>query len=268
MYKDVKKKLIALVLSICMVAAVIEVVPIVRAAANSEHVVSGLYVDDGEKKSITLTYIGDEFDYTGEKIYPEIKSVMINDTSTNIRDFCKFETVDGSKPINAGSYTIKLSAKEVNDKLPSDYTENPYNFAQLNIGKNFSFQINAVKAEKLKVKQTNAESIIILDQSGAKPDLQSVSVVWANGTKEKVLDPSQYDVSAITQSGGGSSKTGANGTFKVTLKQNDNFTNTPFAQVTDCTVAYDMNNQYDYKVDIKYKDEKYCEIIGFAEIEK
>lgn len=29
-----------------------------------------------------------------------------------------------------------------------------------------------------------------------------------------------------------------------------------------------MNNQYDYKVDIKYKDEKYCEIIGFAEIEK
>ena len=33
MYKDVKKKLIALVLSICMVATVIEVVPIVRAAA-------------------------------------------------------------------------------------------------------------------------------------------------------------------------------------------------------------------------------------------
>ena len=29
-----------------------------------------------------------------------------------------------------------------------------------------------------------------------------------------------------------------------------------------------MGMSYDYKVDIKYKDEKYCEIIGFAEIEK
>ena len=254
MYKDVKKKLIALVLSICMVATVIEVVPIVRAAADTEHVVKELQVrNDTGIHPITLTYKGDEFDYTGAEIYPEIESVIIDDAvpKINIKDFCKFETDNGSDPINAGNYTIKLSAKEVNDKLPSDYTENPYNFFNLNIGKNFSFQINAVEAEKLKVKQTNAESIIILDQSGAKPDLQSVSVVWANGTKEKVLDPSQYDVSAITQSGGGSSKTGTNGTFTVTLKKNDNFTNTPSAQVTDCTVAYDMNNQYDYFIDFK-----------------
>ena len=50
MYKDVKKKLIALVLSICMVATVIEVVPIVRAAVSSEQTI------EGTKNNVSSTY--------------------------------------------------------------------------------------------------------------------------------------------------------------------------------------------------------------------
>lgn len=252
MYKDVKKKLIALVLSICMVAAVIEVVPIVKADANTETVISGLQVTGSNgDKNITLTYIGNQFTYTGEEIYPTIKSVMIDGTSTDIKEYCKFVTTDGKKPVTVGTYSVVLEAKTAADGVPN----NPYRFTNKNLDKKYTYDIVQATAEKITVTRNNPSGILIVDGENVYPDLKTVTVEWESGTYTKDLNRNaeveEYTVTPVTQVGDSSKKTGTSGTFTVTLNDTKNFSNVVSATIMDCIVAYDLGNNYEYFVDFE-----------------
>lgn len=252
MYKDVKKKLIALVLSICMVATVIEVVPIVKADANTETVISGLQVTGSNgDKNITLTYIGNQFTYTGEEIYPTIKSVMIDGTSTDIKEYCKFVTTDGKKPVTVGTYSVVLEAKTAADGVPN----NPYRFTNKNLDKKYTYDIVQATAEKITVTRNNPSGILIVDGENVYPDLKTVTVEWESGTYTKDLNRNaeveEYTVTPVTQANDNSKKTGTSGTFTVTLNDTKNFSNVVSATIMDCIVAYDLGNNYEYFVDFE-----------------
>lgn len=242
MYKDVKKKLIALVLSICMVAAVIEVVPIVRAATDTTvHTINTFKVSVdgiGTPKKVTVKYEGNSFDYNGESQCPKLKEVIIDkegdDPAVDITQYCSLQVDGDHKDASTTEYNCYLVGS------------NGYSFDKNET--KIPFKINQVTVKKLEVIYDN-QKVNILNQDKIKPAVNNVNAILLDGSSILLsYDPandnnSDYTIADITE-------TGLAVPCKITLKggANTNFTSSVEETIT-CKVAYDLNGNYKYFLD-------------------
>ncbi len=107
MYKDVKKKLLAVALTICMVIGVVEIVPQVRAKGQYE--IEFEATDAGDSSIVeTFRVVVDEteFTYDGKPHAPEIVSISGTLQPTYDRDMFYLE---GPESINQGPYSCTIS---------------------------------------------------------------------------------------------------------------------------------------------------------------
>lgn len=109
MYKDVKKKLLAVALCICMIIGVVEVVPRVRAAATSnpnEFTVEGQFEGTGDVVTFTVRVRTTTFVYDGTAHTPEITSVTCTDPSETCTP--TMFNLTGREAIDVGHYEYKV----------------------------------------------------------------------------------------------------------------------------------------------------------------
>ena len=242
MYKDVKKKLIALVLSICMVATVIEVVPIVRAATDTTvHTINTFKVSVdgiGTPKKVTVKYEGNSFDYNGESQCPKLKEVIIDkegdDPAVDITQYCSLQVDGDHKDASTTEYNCYLVGS------------NGYSFDKNET--KIPFKINQVTVKKLEVIYDN-QKVNILNQDKIKPAVNNVNAILSDGSSILLSydstndNNSDYTIADITE-------TGLAVPCKITLKggANTNFTSS-VEETIKCKVAYDLNGNYKYFLD-------------------
>ena len=231
MYKDVKKKLIALVLSICMVAAVIEVVPIVRAAAeqNSEQE----YLIHGKRSGtagnaapqtfkVKLVSGTTSFIYDGSSHIPTLE--YVKDANGNE---IKGVTLNGAG-VNAGEYGCTLSADGYNF-----YTDE---------SNQIPFRIEKATITDLSVTYDATQTLKLQTADGVTPTVSSVKATIQNGIID--IPSTQYTIAKLTH-------TGLSQTTQLTVNNDaGNFTaNDKLTKNLTYNVGYDLggNNEYGIK---------------------
>lgn len=231
MYKDVKKKLIALVLSICMVAAVIEVVPIVRAAAeqNSEQE----YLIQGKRSGtagnaapqnfkVKLVSGTTSFIYDGSSHIPTLE--YVKDANGNE---IKGVTLNGAG-VNAGKYGCTLSADGYNF-----YTDE---------SNQIPFTIEKATITDLSVTYDATQTLKLQTADGVTPTVSSVKATIQNGIID--IPSTQYTIAKLTH-------TGLSQTTQLTVNNDaGNFTaNDKLTKNLTYNVGYDLggNNEYGIK---------------------
>ena len=184
MYKDVKKKLIALVLSICMVATVIEVVPIVRAAAtpSTTQIVSGSF--SGAAEDYTVTLDQSVFVYNGSKQMPEI------------------DTITGSNGNNPAVSNLELELKDKNDtgveagihecKIVDKTKE--YVFSGT-----ISYEIQKAVIEDIVI--PNNIPVQIWNENKVSPSIDKITVKLSGTGTEVTLYSGQFSVDPVSGTG-------------------------------------------------------------------
>lgn len=192
MYKDVKKKLIALVLSICMVATVIEVVPIVRAAVSSEQTI------EGTKNNVSSTYKvvlqSQPLVYNGKSQMP---SFIVKDNSgaqisgDNGEPFyLELQDKSGSGAgTNAGEHQCWL--KDSNNK---------YSFTGT-----ITYEIQKATIQTISVPQVTDIPVVKWKEQGAAPDIDSLTVTLSS-SDTITLNKSQFKIIPKTETGTVTSK--------------------------------------------------------------
>ena len=108
MYKDVKKKLLAVALSICMVIGVIEIVPRVRAAAGSPTItVNATYAGGSATETFTVKLDATSFMYDGTPQKPVIDSI----TGAGGKTYsASLFSLGAPESVNKGTYTATLQS--------------------------------------------------------------------------------------------------------------------------------------------------------------
>lgn len=231
MYKDVKKKLIALVLSICMVATVIEVVPIVRAAANlnsnGEYEITGQRSGSNTTQTFRVKVRNATFTYDGELHWPELDYVL--DESGN--EVSGVYIDEKQKQRDAGTYGCKLSATG-------------YRFSE-DESNQIPLIINPAKIKSLTVTYNSDETLKLKTNDGVKPTVTKVEAsIGTTSQKTMELTADQYTVTSINT-------VGENLESILTVK-NDKGNFAPDSQLTHaikCDVAYDLEENHMYKVE-------------------
>lgn len=235
MYKDVKKKLIALVLSICMVATVIEVVPIVRAAAqnsNGEYEIS--CKRSGFDRKLLVKVSNTSFIYDGQSHVPTLDYVKIKNS-----DGTTSSLPEGITPILTGAQTAAGNHVCTLSIPNSEYT------VTQTADNEIPFTITQAKIKSLKVTYNEGDTLKLKTADGVKPTVTEVEAAIEATEKITIkLKPEQYDVTAITTVGEGLTST-------LTVKNEDkNFTDgSVLSKTLTCDVAYDLAGNHMYRVE-------------------
>ena len=243
MYKDVKKKLLAVALCICMVIGAVEVVPRVKAAATADE--NGYYpitvekLGDTSGEQITVyVQLSDAPTYTyANKAYqPTIKRVVTDPSQPEATDitaecFKTDLTITGDN-VNAGTFYGVIAPK----KTYSVDADKP--------GNQIAFQIQPAKIDYISVAiESGINPVVKYAAGGAVFAPESVTIVLNDAestsityNKDQVKD--YFSISPITEPGKGK-------TCTVKVRENANFSNCDAAnastQVT-CDVAYDLSD--------------------------
>lgn len=233
MYKDVKKKILAVVLCICMVIGAVEIVPRVQAAATAD--ANGYYTIKASISGATNTYslkvsLGCETtrNYNNTAFRPVLAGVWDSMGTEITNEFNReLKVLDNGDNVNSGTFycTIQPSSNS-SYTISSSLDENK-----------IAFTINSVEVKSLNVDTgISGKPILKYDANGAKPTVQSVKAILNDSTEtEVILSSNQYELSGITTVGRNQSST-----VKI-VDTDGNFTNDENITTTViCDVAYDL----------------------------
>ncbi|MCI7130018.1 MAG: hypothetical protein MSA09_05590 [Lachnospiraceae bacterium] len=233
MYKDVKKKLLAVALCICMVIGAVEVVPRVKAAATADGngyypITVGYKTATGSEqvrvKLATATSLG----FKNAPYEPMIADV-INSENVSIKGSfqSKMAVVNNGDNVNVGSFYCKL--------VPTSDSK----YATIDTEENFiEFHITPVKIADLIIDTGSTDNLVLkYSDSGVKPTFVSVEAKLDDSVGTRIpLDVTQYDASDIRDVGRNLSST-------VRIKDNKNFSNeSDITKEVKCDVAYDLGD--------------------------
>lgn len=228
MYKDVKKKLLAVVLCICMVAGIVEVVPRVQAAATKTGSYYEIAVHDdvgNADKNVYVKLNTETFVYNGTSQMPSISEVRLGAVDgTDVTDKFGLRLVgDPAKAISAGTHAVVLTdAKGV------------YSPAQ-DEGNQIEFTIKQATIEEFVCdwETTTLEYAV----GGIAPTFKSVKIKTNEGEISYTEDVHKYfAATAIGQTGKKQEST-----ISLSGTEQSNFTNgTTYTQKEYFDVAYSL----------------------------
>lgn len=228
MYKDVKKKLLAVVLCICMVAGIVEVVPRVQAAATKTGSYYEIAVHDdvgNDDKNVYVKLNTETFVYNGTSQMPSISEVRLGAVDgTDVTDKFGLRLVgDPAKAISAGTHAVVLTdAKGV------------YSPAQ-DEGNQIEFTIKQATIEEFVCdwETTTLEYAV----GGIAPTFKSVKIKTNEGEISYTEDVHKYfAATAIGQTGKKQEST-----ISLSGTEQSNFTNgTTYTQKEYFDVAYSL----------------------------
>lgn len=188
MYKDVKKKLIALVLSICMVATVIEVVPIVRAASSpsTTQIVSGSFSGAAENYTITLKQT--VFVYNG--LCPKLEITSITGSNGNNPQISNLKLELADKENDPG-IEVGIHEYKITDTDPDN---NNYAFYGT-----ISYEITKAIIDDIVV--PNNIPVQTWNKNGVSPSIDSITVKLSGTATEVQLNSSQFSIDPVSGTG-------------------------------------------------------------------
>lgn len=195
MYKDVKKKLLAVALSICMVICIVEIAPRVQAAAGSTTLtVKATYGQQTTIETFTVELDATSFTYNGKIQKPKITRI-VGDTE-GVKDVDYF-SLGGTDSVEQGEYTVTLQPGDSGWQFTSDSTiTTTYDIVPASI--------SAIYA------QTNGQPVVDYTGSVVVPDKSSVTVTIDG---DKTLNVDQFEIIG-TQSAVGTATAKVNVTDK------------------------------------------------------
>lgn len=241
MYKDVKKKLLAVVLCVCMIAGIVEVVPRVQAAATEnggyykvkvltyENATEDVYVKlkSGATKH---TYANDEYAPAVDKVLKDPSGTGAeNDITSQFQSKLWVENANVTgTATNAGTYKAVLRGNGGNYSSTVDGEDNQ-----------IEFTIEPAEIRSIQAYVKDSSKTLKFDKSGATPELESVVLILNNSTELTYTGTDIADNFASSKI----TDLGLNKPSTITLKDKaqSNFTNGGIisASVT-CDVAYDL----------------------------
>ncbi len=176
MYKDVKKKLLAVALSICMVICIVEIAPRVQAAAGATVLtVEATYGGQGDVETFTVELDATSFTYNGNPQSPKITRITGNTEGTQDVTLFSLGVPDS---VEQGTYTATLQ--------PSD---SGWEFKQ---GSTITTEYE-IKAAPISYIEARTTETPVVDYTGsvAVPDKSSVIVVINGNT---TLNADQFEI--------------------------------------------------------------------------
>ncbi len=231
MYKDVKKKLLSVVLCICMVIGAVQVVPKAQAAAESNGYYPITVGVVGTSDTITA-YVklssATTYTYNRRAHTPEISDV-VTDTASPATSSIKshfqsvLNIVSGSQT-DVGTFYGLLASKD-NVYSVKDTADN-----------RIAFTINQATITDMDV--VTDGNILKYAGDGVLPAVSSITLTTNTYDTIEYTDTAEiadnFDIEKITS-------VGKNKESAVTLKKNSNFANT-ISKTVQCSVAYDLGN--------------------------
>ena len=238
MYKDVKKKLLAVALCICMVIGAVEVVPRVKADAqpmsDQTATIKGHLVGGSGDSDFKVTYRVSTGSYDGTEHTPVL--ISVKDKDNQMVENCQLRV--NKTPIDAGTYELYL--EDTSQKYQFQNTS----FASFTIGK---ASISGVNFVWDKVPVAIKDSTV-----GATPNFTEAQLVLGDGITTINLTPDQYTVEPMKE-------VGANKECKIHIKESvkqnfDDASSSYFNPTTNCHVGYDLAGNDQYYVAFGTKD--------------
>ena len=230
MYKDVKKKLLSVVLCVCMVIGAVQVVPRAKAAATASggyyEITAGYTSQTGtEKLKVALNY-SSPLSYNGSAYAPEVTQVLNQSNQDVTNQFARELKCTGDTTNTGSFYGVLVPA------AGSTYTINEDNESN-----QIEFAIESSRIRELVI-DTGASSgttpVLKYAGNNTVPTFVSVKAKLDSGTI--LLSKDQYNVTPITE-------VGEKQTCTVTVTDSKNFSNSAETskQVT-YDVAYDLSS--------------------------
>ncbi len=230
MYKDVKKKLLSVVLCVCMVIGAVQVVPRAKAAATASggyyEITAGYASQTGtEKLKVALNY-SSPLSYNGSAYAPEVTQVL-NESNKDVTNQFARELKCTGDTTNTGSfYGVLVPA------AGSTYTINEDNESN-----RIEFTIESSRIRELVIDTgTSSGTTPVLKYAGNStvPTFVSVKAKLDSGTI--LLSKDQYNVTPITG-------VGEKQTCTVTVTDSKNFSNSAdISKPVTYDVAYDLSS--------------------------
>lgn len=234
MYKDVKKKILAVVLCICMVIGAVEIVPRVQAAASTVEVNGTVENSDSPQRTFTVTLtLPENVTYDGKEHAPTLNSVSISGISELKTTSFSLRT-EPANPVDEGDYEVYLVSENTEYKITETKSLGKYTIGRAVLN----------KVEFIWDRQTVA---ITNSQEGAAPTFSSAKLKIGNtGNTSISLTSEQYTVGKVTS-------VGEDQICKVTIadevKKNFIDNNNLFDNIeVTCNAAYDLSNNDLYYV--------------------
>lgn len=230
MYKDVKKKLLAVVLCICMVIGAVEIAPRVKAASSTQKTTSIAGKRMGEVCTFIVTYSIPNATYDGKEHKPVLQSVKVGENDVT----AGFRINTSAEPVAAGAYDVTLECVETQKY---EITGDP-RLEGFTIGKATISSVAYTWDGKTIVLQSGS--------SGVKPRLSSdgkdaIKVQVGND----FLYLTEYDTTLMNAVG---AKISFNITVSDEVKKNFKNPGELDGLKATCNVAYDLSNNDAYKV--------------------
>ena len=230
MYKDVKKKLLSVVLCVCMVIGAVQVVPRVKAATDTatytKDIVGSVSGVTGTK-TFRVTYQGQSFTYNGMVQKPKLQKVEIIEgaTTTDVTDECAFS--EGS--VNAGTYNCYLEGT----------FNSGYSFEKSSSNA-IAYTISKATIASIKVNY-DEDKVLKYSASGVTPEIFSLTVTLNDSTRTQLTLTDQYTITSLD-------KVGYDQVCTVAIT-GDNFDEAGTMITTiNCSVAYDLAKSDQYYV--------------------
>ncbi len=230
MYKDVKKKLLSVVLCVCMVIGAVQVVPRAKAAASQNgdyYEITAGYNSTGGSETLRVKVSGSTtLTYKGSAYAPEVTEVLDQNGKDVTGQFatkldCTGDTTNKGSfygvlvPSSGSKYTVDKTQESNQIK----FTIDPATIAKLTVN------TGAISGETAVLKYAGSNTVPTFVSVNAR--LQSSGVTIS-------LSEDQYSVTPITEVGEGK-------TCTVTVTDSENFSNSKSETVT-YDVAYDLNS--------------------------
>ena len=230
MYKDVKKKLLSVVLCVCMVIGAVQIVPRAKAAATGSNgsyqvTIGTIGTAQTQVVNVKLASASTEYSYTNQEKKPAIADVQTASGASIKAEFNSELVIIGDN-VNAGTFHGVLSPKS-GGKYFADESE----------ASQIPFTIKQATPQKIiPDKGSVLNPVLKYAAGGQSPDLASVTVVLTNGNQitytGKDAISKHFSLSKI-------SAVGRDQECTITLTDNVNFDSSVTEKVL-CDVAYDL----------------------------
>lgn len=224
MYRDVKKKLLSVVICICMLIGMVQVVPKVKAADNKEVQVTATYGSGSQSATFKFKLKTDTLRYNGSAQLPEIVAGSVECSNTS---FSGSLSISGIGGVNAGSYKCTVTASQGNWNFPDDCIDYTIEKARIT-------NISARAKDSARVQKYTGNTVCL------KPE--DIEVTADISGKQTTIDPSQYSVT------GGQSACGS-ATCKIVIK-GTNYDGVLEQDNISYIIAYDLGGNAGYTASI------------------
>ena len=229
MYRDVKKKLLSVVICICMLIGMVQVVPRAKAAAtlvagtSTTFLVHGRY-NGGNEEEFHITVDYTKFSYDGSPHQPTISSIENKTASSG--DYSSFY-LQNVNAISAGTHTTAV-------KDPSGN----WSFRETDV---IEFEITRRNVSEISVDRGKG-TVVSYTGGVVYPQKKDLVVTASTNGTSITLAADQYELSE------GASAVGTSASCKVTLND-PNYSSSP---TTSCNyvIAYDLSGDVGYKASL------------------